>query len=420
MRYLSLIGAVSLLGLAPVQAEPLFVLDVSICNSGGGGGEPTPMAVCAGSAEQISRQYHSMEAIIEALSNTGLSGLSTLYNENSAAEARLFLRGLPTEASYDANSATLTFRVPSIGLSESFNGATRDESEELFEAWFKGDGQQALSRLLREMARVSPVDPVAGTPGSLMGQMVASDYGLGADSVLLGGGASAGPSGNYASIGLQFDRYTSGGYDTSVTRLPLGYSFALDNGYRLSLDAPLSMADSEGAKSYNGSFGAALKIPLADNWALTPALRAGLAGSEELGSAALLYSGSLTSRYVWDFGALHLGMANMVGQYQSRELEVGDYNVDYTLSNTLLRNGLDLNGSFGATFLGDNTRWRVWVIDTRFSGDALFVEDYQEFGFSFGGRANFGGTVVEKVNVGLTYTRGNDLTGTRVNFGYKF
>lgn len=385
------------------QAEDLFQLGLSVDN--------TP---------EVREGFTTISDLFDALTTSGLTQLSPSYTETSPASAALYVRGLPAEASFQSGSTTLRFRVPSLGIDVSFTGESRDASRDLFEDYIKANGDDILKRMLRELARVSPVDPVAGNPGSLMAQMGAQDF---ADAAAIDGNAAgSGVSTNLFGVGLGYDSYSSGRYDQNVLRLPLSFGFDLSNGYRLTLSAPIYRAESEGTDSYGASFGAALRIPLSADWALTPALRIGAAGSADLGAAAALYSGSLTSRYVWHFGSgLDLGMSNQLALYRSRTISAGDYEADYGLSNRSLKNGFDLAGPLDGTFLGSGARWRAWVIDTRFFGDELYSNDWQEYGVSVGTRVQAGSIVYEQMNLGLSYVSGeNDVSGLKLNFGYRF
>ena len=70
---------------------------------------------------------------------------------------------------------------------------------------------------------------------------------------------------------------------------------------------------------------------------------AGVAGSIDLGAAAVVYSGSVTSDIRWNWGGWHFGLGNMAGVYRATSVSVGDYDIDYDLTNVILRNGLSVS-----------------------------------------------------------------------------
>ncbi|GAA5183615.1 hypothetical protein GCM10025771_35620 [Niveibacterium umoris] len=388
------------------QAKNLFELDALVKDTGQRG--------------QVG--FTSLTDLLDAVSLSGLQNTVSTYTDISAAIGTLYVRGLPVQVEYRAESPILNFRVPSLGININFAGATRSASEQQFKDWMKGEGKNLLTLMLKEMARVSPVDPVAGNPASLMAQMGATDFSTAADSVYVGestGGQMAGN--NYALVGLEFGRYSAGGFSQNMTKLPLGWTWNLGNGYHFKLDAPLTYNDTEGAKTGSAALGGSLRVPVLTGWVLTPAMRVGAVGSADLGAAAVMYSASLSSRFSFAAGDWLFGMTNMVGLYRTQSLKYGDYEINYDLSNQMFRNGLDVGNTFPENWFGRSVNWRAWIIDTRFYGDALYIEKYQEFGFAAGTRIEFAGVSIEKANLGVTYTHGdNGLKGFRMNFGYKF
>ncbi len=389
-----------------VQAKDLFELDALVRESG----------------QQGKAGFSAIGDLLDAVSASGLQGVVSTYTETSAAVATLYIRGLPAQVEYASGSPTLNFRVPSLGINLTFAGGTRSASEDQFETWMKGEGADLLTRMLKELAHVSPVDPVAGNPGSLMGQMGAADFSTAADSVFVDDTTGSSMAGNnYALVGLEFGRYSAGGFSQNVTKLPLGWTWNLGNGYHFKLEAPLTYTTAEGAKGGSAALGGALRVPVLKGWVLTPALRVGATGSSDLGAAAVMYSASLSSRYAFALGDWQFGITDMVGLYRTQSLKYGDYEIDYDLSNTMLRNGIDVGSSLPSSLLGRPAAWRAWIIDTRYSGDALYIEKYQEFGIAASTRVNFAGVTIEQSSLGITYTHGDhDLKGFRLNFGYKF
>ncbi|TCO83699.1 hypothetical protein EV699_10183 [Plasticicumulans lactativorans] len=402
--YRGMAGLLLALAVPAASADDLFVTGVTV----NGGSEAR-------------KSYDTVTDLLNSLSTKGLKQTNPAYTETSATTATLYVRGLPAEAAFATNATTLRFRVPSLGIDESFTGSDRDDSRDRFEDFLKANGDDILKRMLKELARVSPVDPIAGNPASLMSQMGVQDFGNVMEADNTSPGSTTGGVAAAFGAGLRFDRYSSGGFDQNVTTLPLSYRRDIGNGYQLTLDMPINWVDTQGASTYNLSVGGALRVPVTPQWSLTPALRIGAGGSEDLGGGATMYSGSLTSRYTWDFGDYRLGLTDMLGLYRTNALDVGDYHADYDLSNRMFRNALDLSGPLRDTFLGSGAIWRAWIIDTRFYGSELYSENQQEFGIAATTRMQVGGSVIDKVSLGLTYLSGdNDVSGFKVNFGYRF
>jgi hypothetical protein len=89
------------------------------------------------------------------------------YTPDSAVLARVDLRGVGLEVEYHQNSSVLIVRIPSKNFEVTFDGGNRNESQEQFEDWLKGDFESpaAPSRKLTTLLHiVSPLPlTVAGT-----------------------------------------------------------------------------------------------------------------------------------------------------------------------------------------------------------------------------------------------------------------
>jgi hypothetical protein len=381
------------------------------------------------------RDFSNLEDFLNALETEELNSIVSTYTNVSPADSILNIRGVPATATYTAGSPVLTFNIPSLGITEVFAGATRDESEELFEDWWEGEGGAALTRLLQEMVAKTPIDPVAGNPNSLMSQMVAADFssasalgmgpGPGALSEVGGGGgvaAEAGQTRNLIGLEARFGRFTSGAFDTDVITLPLNYTYTLaDPRWAVIFDLPLTYVDNSGASSYSGSFGVGLRVPFGDNWSLTPSARMGAVGSVDLGSAALIASGSVTSNYTFDFQNSTLSVANMLGYYKTFSVSAGDYDVKYDLTNYVSRNGLLFNQILPFDVMNQDTSIELAAVNTQFFGDELYVENFTELSATLGTFRRDGLIAWNALRLGFTYTFGeNDYQGWRVSLGYRF
>ena len=378
--------------------------------------------------ETASRSFSRIEDFIEQLSNDEFNNLFLTYQDNvTQADAVLNIRSIPAQANYAANSPVLNFQVPSVGINISFAGATRDESEDLFLEWFKGEGRDLLTKLLQEFVAKTPTDPVAGNPNSLMSGMVSSDF-------LLGGGyfnsSSSAQSGeesgeddtNLIGIGVHYGHASSLGFKSDVVTLPLNYIWTLSKpGWAVIIDAPLTYINIEDSEAYHGSLGLGLRIPLLGRrWAITPMFRAGITGSRDIGSAAIIYSGSLTSNFNLYFGDIKLSLNNMVGYYRTDSIKIGDYDIEYDLENEVFRNGFSLEGSLNWTLLDDPTSWELAFVDTRFIGDDLFLDNYNEVALSFGTRRRTNRMTWQSLRLGAQYTFGDDYDGYQVTLNYRF
>ena len=181
----------------------------------------------------------------------------------------------------------------------------------------------------------------------------------------------------------------------------------------------------EGAYSYAVGLGGGLTLPINDRWALTPALDYGFMGSLELGSVGQIIAPSLTSSFILPIRNFKLNIGNMLGYYKSLEISYGDYSVDPGIQNTVLRNGLML--FISTEKFRKNTGIELFITDTRFFGNELHIDQYNEIGFSFGSKKIVRKTVkgmiknyLRDLRAGVTYTFSSDSSGFSFNFGYTF
>lgn len=366
-----------------------------------------------GVTQSASAGRNNLLDFADLFTNAGLQSTLPGYTPISAAIASVSLRGVPATLSYAANSPVLRLQIPSINVDVSFNGATRDESQDLAVKWVQGEGGPALTRFLQQAVATTPVDPVAGNPNSLMSQMGASDFGA---ALGLGGGRPGG-----LGLAARFGSYAVDGFNSRVYSLPISTSFDLGEGRALLLDGPLTFIDTEGAQSYSGSVGVGMRLPIRIglpetlDWTLTPMVRMGGVGSLDLGAVGGLWSVSVTSSLGWQvLPGTRLQMANMASRLQTLPIDYGGYNVSYELTNMMYRNGLLVTQDIGELF-GRAAQATVFAIDTRFTGDALYVNSYQEYG----GYLTFGGAT--PISVGLTVLTGErGYGGVTVNLGSVF
>jgi len=371
--------------------------------------------------ETASMSFDNISDIVDAVDNQSLQNILTTYTTVSATNISLDIRGLPTSVTYAANSTTLVFDVPSLHIHEEFTGANRDASQALFEEFLKQNGDGILRSMLQRLAATTAIDPVAGNPNSLMAKMGSSDFGMGTD---IGNGqmGKTEPSDNTLSIlGLRFGSYSAGPYTQNVYTWPINYTYRFDSDSRkqIILDIPITYIDTEGGKSYAASLGLGFRFPVTDYWSLTPALRVGSAGSIDLGSAAVIYSGSLVSNYNYFWGRNKISIGNMVAEYKAVSVDIGDYSVGYDLTNTMIKNGIGIAVPLKFKIFGKPTSVEADIAHTDFFGDEVFIDHYFDFAVSFGTHGTE--TELDNVRFGLTYTLGNNsYHGFMINVGYTF
>jgi len=382
----------------------------------------------------VERGFDAIEPLLEQFREHELSQENIGYTPSSGVSAELRLRGMEgVRLGYAPGSTVLQLSIPRLGINEQFAGHSRDQSEDLLEDWFKGEGRAALTRLLQALVEESPVDPVAGNPASLMTRMVdagfdsalqAADAGSNLRTGAAGAAMAAGMRSNFVSVSARFGQYSQREFDAKTLQIPLSWTHVFDNPrYALIVDAPVTYVDTQGAESYAASVGIGLKIDTElHGWSLIPALRAGATGSEDLGAAALIYAGSLTSVYQvavapgWRFK-----LANLASHLVTQDLDIGGYRVAYDLRNFIYRNGVFLEQDAGWRLFGAPLFWEYHYVRTDYKGDALFSTWSNEVGISLGSRLETATQSWTALRFGLNFIEGeHDIRGVTGNLGYTF
>lgn len=135
--------------------------------------------------------------------------------------------------------------------------------------------------------------------------------------------------------------------------------------------------------------------------------RAGVSGSIDLGAAALIYSFTGNSnirvpiaRLDDALGGIQLHVTNQIGIAETADgVEIGDFELDYDLTNGVYRNGGYVTGAIGDSGWG----WRLYGHDTRWSGDDLFVDAHAELGVALLSLADAAGFPYEALSLSAGY-----------------
>ncbi len=316
------------------------------------------------------------------LKTTSLEVLLPIYSPVSPVSIDINLRGIEAQAAFAAGSTILVVAIPQTGDVETFSGATRDESVQLFKEFIRDGGRK--HNLLKAYARYSPIDPIAGNPNSLMAQMAQADYLLGHLSPLAGCDCSwcAQPLVHQFQAGSILGRAFSKGFDTTVVTLPLRYSYSPNGEWAFILDAPVTYLRNGGASSIVSSFGFGFRIPITCDWSLTPIVRGGAGGSLDLCTAGSFISTGVTSVFNLKWREFVFSLTDYAGYISSTNLWLTGINFNYHLHNWIFKNGFSLTSCEGVTFCNRPLNFSFSFIDSCFTQDRLFIEHYDEVGVS--------------------------------------
>ena len=376
-----------------------------------------------GSIRTIDRGFANAEEALRVVEGKTLEEFFPGYDgATHDVHADVNFRGLPIEVDFSGATSveeakTLVFQVESLGIEEEFTGETRDESIDEFVEFLESDGGEVLNTIQRELAAVSPVDPIAGNPRSLQSAIVRDAFAGGAfDTMPTGAGWGVGA----AAEGVSF---TAGDYSGQGAVLPLSYTFTFDAapGAGLRIGLPLSWSDVEGAEIYTVAPTLAWTQPLDEGWSVTPAVAWGIAGSIDAASVGQMIGAAVTSRYEFpdlDLTGVKLTMGNMVAHLRTLKFKIRDYEFEPGISNTVLKNGLAFEGDAGMElFDGAGLAYRLSYAHSYFAGTELYMNQYHEFAASLGSLDAEAG---EELRLGASYVFGDDYSEIGVRLRWAF
>lgn len=403
----------SFLSCGTASAKSLFHISVNVA---------TPTVA------QGAESANTITDLVNKLSDQNLSAIVSSYTNTSAADAILNIRGLTAFASFPADSTALHFSVPQAGVNVTFTGATRNDSEQKLLDFLIKNGGSLATKVLQALVADSPVDPVAGNPASLQNSMAFESFSIGTGIGLNSPPSSVeGPHGilvrqpNLVQVGGDVGILNSGGYRSTVATLPIRYTIPFSNPrWALTIDAPITYVNTQGDASYYGSFGISLRTPILRHWYLTPSIRVGAVGSLDLGAAAFEYAAGIASRYDIYFHDLMITIGNGVSLVHTTDLSVGNVHVNYDLSNQLWNNGVQVVGSLPLNLFGDPTSWQAFVVDTYVTGSKVYVDHYDQIGFTVGTRRQLNSQDWNTFRVGFEVTIGSHFNAYKLALTYRF
>lgn len=306
------------------------------------------------------------------------------YTSTSAISIDLNLRGLDATASYPASSTVLTVQIPQEGVSMTFSGSTREESNRLFEEYYLTGGHN-LSDWRKIYAEETPIDPIAGNPNSLLALMAQADYNLGRLDLQSGCFECSWSSqavNNQFQLGVSVGKAMINGWDTIVITAPFRYSYSSCSRWALIFDLPITFLDNGSAWSVDGSVALGLRIPVIYTWTLTPEVRWGLGGSLSLATLGSFIDAGVNSNVNIPISNFVLGITNFAGYYGTIPLNWGGIRFNYELTNAILKNGIRLTTCNELCICNIPFNFDFTFTDSLFLGDKLYIEHYDEVGFS--------------------------------------
>jgi len=366
------------------------------------------------------------EAFIDALKHTQLHNIFPgANNATDGISASGSFNTLLTKLAFAPSSTQLSFSIPELGINKSFNGSTRDESLEQFKDYLKnGD---VIGKIMNYQAKNSPFSPITGQ-GGLIPTTMSADFNdsfsgvathIAAPAALAKEASQNGKASNLVGMGLNYGSGKINDTNTKFLSLPLSYTFRndIDPRRQLVLQLPITYSDIGGAKSIQAGFGVAYRLPMSDNWTLTPGIKYSVVGSEDLATVAGLYSATIGSAYVIPMTGFDIAIGNMLGIYKTGKFSSGDYSFNPSITTTGMRNGIMLLQP--VTVQGTKMSLEYSFIDARYFGDKPFADNSQEVGITLGtNKSAF--SARSFLRAGLGYVHSKSGNTWKLNFGYWF
>ena len=367
---------------------------------------------------QGTTSFSTVQQLFNNLNQADLQKIVGAYSSTASATMDLGYRGLGM--TIVAEGKNITLKIPGVIADQSFTaGATRDANLSLLSDFFKHDGGAILSAIQKKLSEVSPVDPIAGNPGSLQSTMAANgfDQAFTAFASNVKAAPQTPDGSGLVALGLRFGSYSQAGLKSQNVTLPLGYTYrGFGQGRQLSINVPITVGQVGSAKVLQGGLGVAYRHPINTRWALTPAVNVGAAGSVDLGSVAAMTSYSLTSQYTIPMARYELSIGNMIGRYQTLKIQTKDFSYDPGITNMVYRNGAMV--SRNVELRGKPLALEVAAINTVYAGSTLYNKWTNELGVTIGTRK--GSDLPSYLRAGVTLLQGQKSHGVNFNLGYWF
>lgn len=450
---INILAKAAILSLLPVSAHALNASDYSFFT--------IPVTVTATSTNS------SGSTITDSFSFSNFSDLETAFNGgrftsdtdfyNAAGGDGIIkpfttmnfdIQGNDLTLTSGANLSAIEVSSNTLGINQSFDGGSRSQSLKDLGNWFKDNAGNLVAKL-----NGGAMGRVTGNPSSFVSQMASFDQGIDGLSVL-GAGKE-----NTVSLAARFSSYSAYGKSVDLYTLPLSYSWEFGNGWAALFNLPLTYIDNNGVSSYSAALGTGIRIPVSQyintgplKWNLIPLFRVGAVGSDKnLAETSVIYSGGIQSDLGFIIGDGYALMvqnqynhylATSVGNFVNVKIN-GNLLIIPDIHNDVYRNGMQLVKDFNYKLFGRTLTGDFFFADTRFSGDALVVNNQQEIGFDIGLRASKvsapeftfsdalsadkitnkakGEIAANDIKIGFTYTRAHNFDNAyAVNAGWTF
>lgn len=371
----------------------------------------------------------SVIATVVGAQTANLGAVSSVFDLRGATALASYAQGSPTLAIrfVDSSGSTLSLRN-GTACTFSYTGPTRQIAFDAFDDLTDDEDNPAIRDLFRcisrGFARNSPVDPLAGNPGSLQASLVRNALDLTNGDSLVEGGANT--AGDPWIVGASYTTGSAGRFNVGRTdgRVQRGFRIFEGNRALLKFDLPFSYSHANKITSYTAQIGLGLEVPLIEQrWSVEPRVAYGAVYSKQAGSAGTILQGSLTSRYVLSgLGRGRLVIGNMVGYGATLAPPGTSTNLNPDLRNWSFRNGVAYELPLKMNMGGRLTSLRASYGYTAFAGDKLRNNYFHEATLSFGlrGREESVRASRDLIRLNLNTTQARGYHSYTAGLGFRF
>lgn len=325
--------------------------------------------------------YNNILTAFDAFKESQIKQVFPAYDNTQAVSLSLSGQGVVINYAFlVANNNTLTIKIPALGVDRTFTGATRKASRDLAVNFLKVNGYlaQILELINKNAIAKSVTDPIAGNPNSMLANMVENDFNQqflwrisSQPSEIMGVGAG------YRLL-VQEDQAQKLKSQSFTPFVRVQFEDALLSDMTVSL--PLSLIESETTQFKQAGIAVSARKKVNDAWTIASGGAYSIGGSETDAKLAQFGGLSLTSDYHWRAAGWKFAVGNMVGRYKT--FKIAGYDID--TANTAFRNALVLSKPL--EFKQTPYYWDTFLIDTRYVGTPLAINNYQEIGLGLRGK----------------------------------
>ncbi|MDO9105907.1 MAG: hypothetical protein Q7U57_13215 [Methylovulum sp.] len=386
--------------------------------------------------------FDAANDFFDELSNSGFESSFSNYSNKSIVVANTVYNGVPINVNFPDNTAKLILNIPDLGITKTFNNATRSQSTKALENYLRHDTDGTYTKITEYQVANTPSSQIAGNPTSQQGQLVSSNFNVAANvsaasttgTQTTAVDTKASTQVNPFAVGVGGGTYQQKGTDVSVINVPISKAFGIDANdarKKLLLNGQFNYVTVGQASSFQGGLGIGYMHPLTDNWYLIPNISYGMVGSQDLASLGQIISGSLASNYQFKVSDYTLSMVNMFGYYKTLPLNISnDIKSDPDIQNYVIKNGFFVSKELPFKVFDHRLSVKGIFTDTEFFGSKVFIRQYNEIGFEINtlekvkwlDKVTFG--LADALTVSAKYIFSiedpNNLEGYDIGIGYDF